>query len=1477
MRAAFVEHGAQELMPIALADDATSLEKVVDPWLAETRSNIVKHPAFGDASALVQRHPAGNAEDLFILFGSQTGTAEAVARSFARTCEVSGIPARIAPLDAAVATLSASDHISVLRTVVIVCASESNGDIPDNSRKFLKWLRTARAVSQACRFCVLGIGDAQHASFGELPHTIDSRLAMLGATRFHRRGEADDNVGLHAAAETWFTSVLSAVRTKVPAADGNVFARQQQRLSNDVPTILLYDTNSQNLVDVAARVQRVALRVLHTMHFVLWPAAQLERLPPSWKSADYLFLCASGHRELECVQTLLRCGFLQQGCRCFLFASDTESEAARAIVRLGGVAHAGGGGSTYDTWALGVLQVLGCREQAFDSEVAMREIDSAFGRGDDHVPAARSSSGQKGSLEALKPMVLLHSSSRSERVPEGVSAVKAVADSYALDQATSSATFYKHVGWPRRALFVFVIGENDCAGIRQLSKDASHAAAEFEAAQTESTFMRESAPYSGLQFALLLVADSGGKFVQGLELEAALLAAGATKVHETALCAAGAEFSESASRWGKSLFDRVRQGGRLQPCTGYFDTNTLLSQWPRTAPPVRDVSASDVAVLSTVPVALLYTDRGRAKATATFFGKLTAEMGISTTVAPLKSSEDVCWKRLVIVIGPPLRRRLFARGSPPDALAGLLFSWLAIGPGDMELCVNEFTRRGAALAARPLAIDGLGQLEVVGKPWLKHCIGSMAGMTAASTRRIPEPVHTVSSLRTLRLVVLHCESPLTRSIGLDLYQEWRARGVASRVGSLADFRTLGTGSATHVVVVYQMSALGTPASAARLLRYLSSSELTASHFRGLQCAFLRLDGSGRDLVAVRFRELGAEAIAPDELIRTDASAATIAEQYTSWRNVLQGALQPIDAPGSTALENRLVVLFGSLSGHAEEVARTVAHAAENRGIQVTLAPLDAFDAARWKTCTALIVVTSTVADGAFPPNAQVFSRFLRHKSHPNDLLSEVRYCVLALGDSGYGPRFCAAGKSIDRRLEELGATRFYARTDADERLGYNSAVEPWLSNLWAALDTLGRGPLAKQATPDAVDVADVSMERSSTSHEEADVPFEAMLHDWKVMANDPLRPVTLMTFDVAGLSWSPGDAIRIMPTNREAECDKLARRLTVEPTAFFEPPDSSHRTSAAIYRRIQFPITYRDVLIKHTCLRVRNTNVLSVLLRSTRSVSERDLLKRLMLRGPEWSQLIREKTYIGEILAMLPACHPQFRDVIESLMPLQPRSYSLCSSFAADPSKMSICFRKAPRGVCTHWLLRLCRAHTMQRTISLRLTLRRGAEFKMPPTLDTPIIMIGPGTGVAPFVAFLQERQAQSVDQNIPCGESHLFFGCRRRDLDFLFADELNSFHRNGILHGLHVAFSQEPSGGVWYGGCYVQDKLLECSSHLAHLIVNRGAYVYVCGDADSMAHDVHTILADLIEESCQVTHEEAITQLDGMARSGRYQRDIWS
>jgi len=422
---------------------------------------------------------------------------------------------------------------------------------------------------------------------------------------------------------------------------------------------------------------------------------------------------------------------------------------------------------------------------------------------------------------------------------------------------------------------------------------------------------------------------------------------------------------------------------------------------------------------------------------------------------------------------------------------------------------------------------------------------------------------------------------------------------------------------------------------------------------------------------------------------------------------------------------------------------------------------------------------------------------------------------------------------------------------------------------------MGRGRVAKPVAPEPDSGNDA--EQTSTSMEDGDVPFDATIKSWTVLANDPLRPVTLLSFNVSNLDWSPGDAIRIMPTNREDECDHLARRLGVDPTSSFSPPESTHRTGAAIYRRLQYPVTCRDVFVKFTCLRVRNANILAVLLNHTRSVSERDLLKRLMMRGPEWSQLLRDKTYVGELLDMLPGCQPPFRDVVEALMPLQARSYSLCSAHAADPSTMSICFRKAPRGVCTHWLSQLCRAHGENQRIPLRLSLRRGAEFRMPSALDVPMIMIGPGTGVAPFVSFLQHRRAQSMSQGMACGETHLFFGCRRRDLDFLFADELAEFERTGALHGLHVAFSQEPSGGVWYGGCYVQDKLLECSSHLAHLIVNCGAYVFVCGDADSMAQDVHTILADIVEESCQVSHEEALAQLEAMQRRGHYQRDIWS
>jgi sulfite reductase alpha subunit-like flavoprotein len=251
-----------------------------------------------------------------------------------------------------------------------------------------------------------------------------------------------------------------------------------------------------------------------------------------------------------------------------------------------------------------------------------------------------------------------------------------------------------------------------------------------------------------------------------------------------------------------------------------------------------------------------------------------------------------------------------------------------------------------------------------------------------------------------------------------------------------------------------------------------------------------------------------------------------------------------------------------------------------------------------------------------------------------------------------------------------------------------------------------------------------------------------------------------------------------------------------------------------------------------------------------------------------------------DVLRGASSCRPPFRALVETLRPLQPRYYSLASAALHDPQHFSFAFRLvAPRGVCTSWLHRLCAAHARGEEVVLQVGLRTAPEFRLPPSDATPIVMIGPGTGVTPFISFLEHRLALLAQPDAAgraLGEAHLFFGAKNSAEDFLFEEELEYFCEHGALQQLHTAFSQEASGGNWFGGFYVQDRLWEFGLHLAALMRDHGAHVYVCGDAQSMAQDVHRVLLEVLVEYGGMVVEQARAYLVEMQKAGRYQRDIW-
>eukprot|EP00388_Colpodella_angusta_P017715 GDKJ01043867.1.p1 GENE.GDKJ01043867.1~~GDKJ01043867.1.p1 ORF type:complete len:472 (-),score=19.14 GDKJ01043867.1:142-1428(-) len=418
------------------------------------------------------------------------------------------------------------------------------------------------------------------------------------------------------------------------------------------------------------------------------------------------------------------------------------------------------------------------------------------------------------------------------------------------------------------------------------------------------------------------------------------------------------------------------------------------------------------------------------------------------------------------------------------------------------------------------------------------------------------------------------------------------------------------------------------------------------------------------------------------------------------------------------------------------------------------------------------------------------------------------------------------------------------------------------------------------------------------------VVVRSKVHEWRVLTTE-MASAAVIHLTVAvdeGLKWTPGAAISILPSNSEENVRRLLELLNVNGSDLFLPPEAiasgSIFPTSPIYSRIKFPITNYDVLTHVAALRVYGKSIMNILQVNAKNPAEASIIKAFTQQNQEWKKFLDEHISLISLLERFPSSRPPFRHLIEHLTPLQPRFYSIASSCEAHPGKLSIAYKVKDGGLCTSWLRSLCRqaSGSQQTPVEIPLQLRVTHEFKMPADPSTPMILIGPGTGVSPFIGFLQQREYQmklmaeevlqrklAEHDEFPdevrrrFGEVHLFFGCRTSDTDYLFRNELERYNTNGTLTALHVAFSQEPSDGLWYGGSYVQDKLQGCATHLANLILNHNAYVFVCGDAESMAKDVQRVLTDVIEEYRLWTTKEAADYLERLAEEGRYQRDIWS
>lgn len=543
-----------------------------------------------------------------------------------------------------------------------------------------------------------------------------------------------------------------------------------------------------------------------------------------------------------------------------------------------------------------------------------------------------------------------------------------------------------------------------------------------------------------------------------------------------------------------------------------------------------------------------------------------------------------------------------------------------------------------------------------------------------------------------------------------------------------------------------------------------------------------------------------------------------------------------------AVSKEVTVLYGSQTGNAQGLAENAGKQLEQSGFQVTVSSMSDFKPNQLKKVNNLLIVVSTHGEGEPPDNALSFHEFLHGRRAPK--LEDLSFSVLALGDSSY-EFFCQTGKEFDQRLEELGGKRISPRVDCD--LDYDEPAAEWLEGVLKGLNEAGGGSAAP-APAAASQTGESSYSRTN--------PFRAeVLENLNLNgrgSNKETRHVEL-SLEGSGLTYEPGDSLGVYPENDPELVELLLKEMN------WDPEEIVTLNKQGDVRPL------KEALISHYEITV----LTKPLLEQAAQLTGNDELRELLAPGNEENV----KAYIeGRDLLDLVRDYGPFsvsaQEFVSILRKMPARLYSIASSLSANPDEVHLTIGavrydahgRERKGVCSI----LC-AERLQPGDTLPVYVQHNQNFKLPKDPETPIIMVGPGTGVAPFRSFMQEREETGAE-----GKAWMFFGDQRFVTDFLYQTEWQNWLKDGVLTKMDVAFSRDTEEKV-----YVQHRMLEHSLELFEWL-QEGAAVYICGDEKHMAHDVHHTLLEIIEKEGNMSREEAEAYLADMQQQKRYQRDVY-
>ena len=572
-----------------------------------------------------------------------------------------------------------------------------------------------------------------------------------------------------------------------------------------------------------------------------------------------------------------------------------------------------------------------------------------------------------------------------------------------------------------------------------------------------------------------------------------------------------------------------------------------------------------------------------------------------------------------------------------------------------------------------------------------------------------------------------------------------------------------------------------------------------------------------------------------------------ASGYLAARSEQGQYAQLAPAPAAAVVAKTLTILYASQTGNAKGVAGQLEKSAKAAGINVVLKNIADYKAKAIKNETHLIIVASTNGEGEPPDDAIEFHEFLLGKKAPK--LPNLSYSVLALGDSSY-EFFCKTGQDFDERLQALGAKQVSPRVDCD--VDYDSDSESWTLSIVETLKdelTQADAPLATVSNIGGLPTAGAASQYSKQNPLSAEFSLSQ-----KITGRDSAKDVRHIEIDLgeSGLTYQVGDALGVWFENDEQLVSKLLIELN-----FSGDEKINLKVSGEVKE-----FSLKEALISQ----LEITQTAPSFVEFWAQASKDSTLVTVASDKNSAREFAGEHQIIDVV--SLAKAEIDAQSFVDALRKITPRLYSIASAQAEVEEEVHLTVGLVSyeangdtrTGGASGFL-----AERLEEGQKVRVFVEHNDNFRLPQSDDTPVIMIGPGTGVAPFRAFMQEREARDAG-----GDNWMFFGDQTFTQDFLYQTEWQNYLKSGLLTRMDVAFSRDQAEKI-----YVQDRLKEQAAEVFSWL-ERGAHLYICGDANRMAKDVHQTLNEIIQEHGKLTAEQAEDYLKSLRSNKRYQKDVY-